>query len=157
MGAALQSPPITLIVIKQLLCLVHNGCLWLGEPIPITDILIHRITLLLHLRLNPAMAFGRKTSECDLTEWMKDKFNISKKPRGYSISNITDPMVKVATKIQAGKIMTKCRADEVSSPVMSLVVQCAKGGDDGGLSGAGNPPLWSLGQHPRKFCFWTLY
>ena len=35
--------PINLIVIKQLMCLVHDGCLWLEEPIHITNMLIHRI------------------------------------------------------------------------------------------------------------------
>lgn len=35
--------PISILVIKQLLCLVHNGCLWLEELIPITDRLIHKI------------------------------------------------------------------------------------------------------------------
>lgn len=59
---------ITLIVIKQLLCLVHDGCLWLGDPIPIIDMLIHRINLLLHSSLNPAMVFGKKTGEHDLAE-----------------------------------------------------------------------------------------
>lgn len=42
--------PITLLVIKQLLCLVHDGCLWLEDPIPITDMLIHRITWLPYTR-----------------------------------------------------------------------------------------------------------
>lgn len=32
---------ITVLVIKQILCLVHDGCLWLEETIPITDKLIH--------------------------------------------------------------------------------------------------------------------
>ena len=36
--------PVTVFIIKQLLCLVHDGCLWLEEPFPITDHLIHRIT-----------------------------------------------------------------------------------------------------------------
>ena len=36
--------PITIFIIRQLLCLVHGGCLWLEEPIPITDHLIHHIT-----------------------------------------------------------------------------------------------------------------
>lgn len=39
---------ITMMVIKKLLCLVHDGCLWPEEPIPITDMLIHRITQLPH-------------------------------------------------------------------------------------------------------------
>lgn len=36
--------PITMVVIKKLMCLVHDGCPWLKELIPITDLLIHRIT-----------------------------------------------------------------------------------------------------------------
>lgn len=32
------------LVIKKLLCLVQDGCLWLEEMIPITNMLIHRIT-----------------------------------------------------------------------------------------------------------------
>lgn len=89
--------PITLMVIKQLLFLVHDGCLWLGDPIPITNMMIHKITLLLHSSLNLAMAFGRISGEHDPIERMKAKFKLTKKPRGYSILSITDPTVKIAT------------------------------------------------------------
>lgn len=89
--------PITLIVIKQLLFLVHDGCLWLVELILITDMLIHKITLLPHSRMNLVEEFGRKVGECDLARRMKDKFKLVKKPHSYSISSITDPVVKVAT------------------------------------------------------------
>lgn len=90
-------PNINLIIIKQLFFLVHDGCLWLNVSIPITNMLIHMITLLPHSRLNSTKVFGGKTSECDLTEKMKDKFKLVKKPCGYSITSITDPTVKVAT------------------------------------------------------------
>ena len=43
------------------------------------------------------MVFGGKASECDLTETMKDKFKLTKKPCGYSITIITNSVVKVAT------------------------------------------------------------
>ena len=59
---------------QQLLTLVHDGCLWLGMPIPITDMLIHRITHLPHEGLNPAKEFGRNAGERDLVEKMKKKF-----------------------------------------------------------------------------------
>lgn len=36
--------PITIFVIMQLICLVHNGYLWLKEPIPIMVDLIHYIS-----------------------------------------------------------------------------------------------------------------
>lgn len=38
--------PVTIFVIRKLLYLVHDGCLWLEELIPITYHLIHRITWL---------------------------------------------------------------------------------------------------------------
>lgn len=89
--------PINLIFIKLLLCLVHDRFLWLGDLIPITDMLIHRITLLPHSGLNLAKAFEGKTSKCDLAERIKDKFKLVKKLHENSISSITDPGVKVAT------------------------------------------------------------
>lgn len=52
--------------IRQLLTLVHDGCLWLGVPIPITDMLIHRIMLLPHEGLNLAKEFGRKDKRAGL-------------------------------------------------------------------------------------------
>ena len=79
----------------------------MSEPIPITDMLIHRITLLPHSGLHPAKEFGGKTSERDLVKRIKDKFKLVKNPHRYSISNIIDPIVKVATQILAGKIMRK--------------------------------------------------
>ena len=50
--------PITLVVIKYLMCLVHKGCLWLEESIPIMDMMIHRITQLPYTGENLAMEFG---------------------------------------------------------------------------------------------------
>lgn len=37
---------ITIFIIRQLLCLVHDGYLWLEDPIPITADLIHCISWL---------------------------------------------------------------------------------------------------------------
>ena len=61
--------PINLIVIKQLLCLVHDECLRLEDPIPITNMLNHRIILLPHSRLNMAKALvERQASMTSLSE-----------------------------------------------------------------------------------------
>ncbi len=38
--------PMTIFFIRQLLCLVHDGYLWLEDPIPITIDLIHHISRL---------------------------------------------------------------------------------------------------------------
>jgi len=73
------------------------------------------------------MMFGEKGGEQALTEAMKEKFKLVKKPWGYAISSISDPTVKVAMQILVGKVMRKCRADEVPTPIVALAAQCAKG------------------------------
>lgn len=72
--------PIKILVIKQLLCLVHDGCLWLEEPISITDRLIHSITWLPYIGENIAMMFGRNGGEQALMKAMKDKFKLVQNP-----------------------------------------------------------------------------
>jgi len=76
---------------------VHDGCLWLEEPIPITDKLIDRITWLPCTGENSDMMFGEKGGQHTLVEDMKEKFKLMKKSRGYAISSICDLVVKVAT------------------------------------------------------------
>jgi len=61
---------------------MHDGCLWLGAPIPITDMLIHRIMLLPHEGLNRAKEFGGKTSERDLEEKTKENLSFSRSHTG---------------------------------------------------------------------------
>jgi len=45
-----------------------------------------------HSGLNLAKEFVGKMSECDHAEKMKDKFKLVKKPCGYSITLIIDPV-----------------------------------------------------------------
>ena len=54
---------ISTICVRQLLALVHYGCLWLREPIPATDILIHSITKLPYKGADPAKEFEGKSGE----------------------------------------------------------------------------------------------
>lgn len=67
------------ICVCELLTLVHNGCLWLGGPIPITYMLIHRIMHLLYKGTNLAKEFGGKTGEKDLAERLKRDYSLVKK------------------------------------------------------------------------------
>ena len=99
----------------------------MGEPIPVTDMLIHRVTLLPHLGLNLAMEIGKKTGEHKVAIRMKDKFKLTKKPFEYLISCITNLMDKVNAQILAGRIMRKCHVDEVPTLVVSLAAQCMEG------------------------------
>lgn len=118
--------PITVFVIRQFLCLVHNGYLWLEEPIPITAKLIHRISQLPYKGNDPAKIAG-KSRDLVLTEAMKKKYKLEKKKRGYTISSIKEKGVHVATQLLAGKVMRKCRSDKVPLSVIMLAEQCAKG------------------------------
>lgn len=89
--------PVTIFVIRQLLCLVHDGCLWLEEPIPIKDHLIHRITLLPCKAEDLANISEGKSDDLAIAETMRKKFKLDKKKRGYAISSINNDVVKVAT------------------------------------------------------------
>jgi len=71
--------PINTICVCQLLILVHDGFLWLGGPIPITDMLIHKITHLPYKGANPAKDFGGNNGEKDLAERMKRDYGLLKK------------------------------------------------------------------------------
>jgi len=52
-----HNTPINTICVCQLLTLVRDGCLGLGGPIPITNMIIHRITHLPYEGLNSAKEF----------------------------------------------------------------------------------------------------
>lgn len=98
----------TIFVIKQLLYLVHDGCLWMEEPIPIIDHLIHRITWHPCKGEDPTNISEGKSDDLAIPEAMKKKFKMEKKKRGYAISSINKPTVKVATQILARKVTWKC-------------------------------------------------
>jgi len=110
---------ITIFVIRQLLFLVHDGYLWMEEPIPITTDLIHRISRLPCKGKDPMVIVG-KSRDLALTEAMKKKYKLEKKKRGYAIRSIKDKRVRVATELLDGKVMRKCRSDEVPVLVVSL-------------------------------------
>jgi len=57
---------------------------------------------------------------------MKKKIKLEKKKRGYVISSINNNVIRVMTQILAGKVMRKCHADEVPTPVVALPMQCTE-------------------------------
>jgi len=52
---------------------------------------------------------------------------LEKKKWGYAISSINNTIVKVSTQILVGKVMRKCRMDEVPALVIALEAQCTEG------------------------------
>ena len=66
-------------VVKQLLALVHDGHLWIGDKIiPINGELIHRITGLPKEGPDPGIEFPSKHEDTKLEESMKDHFDLTK-------------------------------------------------------------------------------
>lgn len=118
--------PIIIFIIRRLLFLVHDGSLWLEEHIPITADLIHRISWLPCKGKDP-VEIARKSGDLGLVEVMKKKYKLEKNKRGYLIRNIKDKVVRIATQLLAGKVMRKCREDEVPVPVVTLAEQCMEG------------------------------
>jgi len=117
--------PITIFIIRKLLCLVHDGYLWLEEHIPITTDLIHRISRLPCKGKDPA-TIAKKSNDLALAEAMKAKYKLEKKKRGYAITSIKDKGVCVATQILASKVMRKCLANEIPTSVVALAEKCAE-------------------------------
>jgi len=111
--------PITILVIRQLLCLVHGRCLWLEEPIPITEHLIQCITWLPCKGEDPVVISQGKSSDLAIAEAMKKKYKLEKKKRGYIISNINNKAIRVVTQILASEVIHKCSRDEVLAPVVA--------------------------------------
>ena len=82
------SPQVTA-VIKQLLVLVHDGHLWIGnQRISIDRELIYRIIGLLKEGPDPRIEFVGKHEDTKLAQHMKDRFGLTKGNRGYQTSTI---------------------------------------------------------------------
>ena len=68
------------VVVKQLLALVHDGNLWIGDKIiPINGELIHRITGLPREGPDPGIEFPSKHEDTKLAQSMKDRFGLTKR------------------------------------------------------------------------------
>jgi len=93
--------------------MVHNRFLWLGKPIPITNMSIHRIMKLTHKGTDPSKEFGGEIDEKELADKMEKEYGLVKKLCGYSILSIQDLELQFDAQILASKIMKKCHLDEV--------------------------------------------
>lgn len=98
---------------------MHDGYLWLEEPIPITADLIDQISWLPCKGKEPA-TIARKSSDLALAEAMKAKYKLEKKKRGYTITSIRDKWMHIATQLLAGKVMRKCRTNKVPTRMIAL-------------------------------------
>ena len=89
--------------------------------------LIRRITTLPHQRKYPTKEIMGKNKDKEMTQLMKEKIGLVKKSRGYDINSKNDQGACFITHILAGKIMRKCKVNEVPAVVVSLAAQCNTG------------------------------
>jgi len=81
---------------------------------------------------------------------MKKKFKLEKKKRGYAICNINNPVVKVVMHILAGKVMQKCRPDEVPALVVAHAAQCVEGFSSNGQTTYAESSLRIVARHRSR-------
>ena len=94
------------IVVKQLLVLVHDGCLWIGDKkILINGELIHRITGLPMEGPDPGTEFPSKHEDTKLAQSMKERFGLTKGKHGYHTSVIQEQNILFVADLLACKIM----------------------------------------------------
>lgn len=67
------------------------------------------------------------SGDVTMMESLKKKYKLEKNQRGYAIASIQDKGVRIATELLAGKVMRKCRGNEVPTVVVPLAEQCATG------------------------------
>ena len=70
-------PPITILVIRQLLCLVHDGYLWIGKPVPIVVELIHKVSQLPYDGRGPREIVN-KSGDVMMIETLEKKYKLEK-------------------------------------------------------------------------------
>ena len=93
-------------MVKQLLALVHDGHLWIGDKkIPINGELIHRITALPIAGPDPGTKFPSKHEDTKLAQSMKECFGLKKGKRGYHTSAIQQHNICFAVELLACKLM----------------------------------------------------
>ena len=94
------------VVAKQLLALVHDDYLWIGDQqIPIDAALIHKITALPMEGPNPGTEFPSKHEDTKLAQTMKERFGLTKGKWGYHTSVIQEQPIHVAAEILACKLI----------------------------------------------------
>ena len=58
---------------------------------------------------------------------MKGRFGLMKGKRGYQTSRLQHQNIHFTVELLACKLMRKCRLNEVPTPIVSIVANCAEG------------------------------
>jgi len=77
---------INTICVHQLLVPIHDGYLWLGGPISIDDMLVHKITMLPYLGVNHTDTFVGMSHEKKLVDQMNRNFRLVKRSEAMPLA-----------------------------------------------------------------------
>lgn len=107
-------------MVKVLLSCVHKGHLCLDHRVNITIDLIHQITGLSKTRADPAVHFVGKDQDKKLVTRLIKKYNITRGGQAYDVALIEDKPLWFTIQLLAGRVLQKCRPNQVSGPAIEL-------------------------------------
>ena len=91
-------------LVRQFLALVHDGCFWIKDRIPIDVVLIHRIIGLPMEGPNPLECIGKKY-EGKTVKYVQQKYHVEKNIHSFMIKTISYPTTQLGTMLLACKMM----------------------------------------------------
>ena len=87
---------------------MHGGFLWINKNIPINLDKVVQITGLPKYRVDRAQFFMEKEKYKEITNILKETYNLKKNNKGYEVASINDKFVCFKTKALASKVLQKC-------------------------------------------------
>jgi hypothetical protein len=99
----------------------------MDRPVPINVDLIATITRLSMDGEKPEQYLDDKNKEKVISNEMKEKYGTDRRNRGININAINDLVTRFTTRLLRGKLMQKCRNEEVPTRVVAAATQCTKG------------------------------
>ena len=107
-------------MVKVLLSSVHGGHLWSDRKVDITIDLIHRITGLSKNGADPTVHFMGKDQDKKLVGQLIKKYNLMRGGRAYDATRIEDKPLWFTVQLLAGRVLRKCRPNQVLGPMIEL-------------------------------------
>lgn len=121
-----KSPELNAVVKVLLLC-VHEGYLWLDRKIDLNVDVIHRITGLSKVDGDPGVHFIGKNLDQKLATKIMKEHNVTKGTRAYDSADIQDQSLRFIVQLLVGRVLRKCRPNEVLAGEIDLTTQVKEG------------------------------
>ena len=103
----------------------HGGFLSLDQKVSIDVELISMITRLPLAGVDPTPFFVGKEHDTLFTNNLKQKYDLTRYTRGFSIANINDYIVQFATKVLFSKLLWKMRPNQFTARMIIVTKLCA--------------------------------